>query len=103
MKCIQDCQAFLWGGIGVSTIDECGDCLCICGDDGWSTFNIIGAPSCVPSRAHIIFGVVGLLTTIASLYHSAHQLNRQVCVCVCVVCACCVDQHAGRLSPTSMA
>lgn len=78
MKCIQDCQTFLWGGAGIPTMDDDGDCFCVCEDDEWSAYNIIGAPSCVPSRAHLIFGVVGLLATIFTLCHSAHQLNRQV-------------------------
>lgn len=78
MKCVQECQTFLWGGAGSPRMDDDGDCSCVCGDE-WSAYNILGVPSCVPSEAHFIFGAVGLLTAIAILCQSAHQLNRQVC------------------------
>lgn len=77
MECIKACQTFLSGGT-VPMIDGTGSCSCICGEKGWSEFNILGQASCVPIQAHVIFGALGLATSVASLSHAAYQLNRQV-------------------------
>lgn len=77
MKCVQDCRTSLWGGTGIPDYNDNGDCRCGC-EVEWSTYNILGVPSCVPSKAHAVFGAVGLLIAMVILFQSAHQLNRQV-------------------------
>lgn len=59
-------------------LDEAGSCSCICGDEGWCEFNILGQASCVPVTAHVVFGAVGLATSVTGLSHAAYQLHRQV-------------------------
>ncbi|CAB1113527.1 unnamed protein product [Ectocarpus sp. CCAP 1310/34] len=76
--CGQDCQTSLWGGTGISTVGADGGCRCACGDETWSEYNILGLPSCVPSKAHAVFGAVGVFVTMTSLGHAAYQLYRQV-------------------------
>lgn len=76
--CDQDCQTFLWGGGGISTVGADGGCRCACGDETWSEYSILGLPSCVPSKAHVVFGAVGVLMATTTLGHSAYQLYRQV-------------------------
>lgn len=76
---VQHCQTFLWGNEGIANVDDVsGDFTCDCGDEGWSDFNILGRPSCVPTKAHVIFGAVGLATSVAGMLHATHQLYRQV-------------------------
>ncbi|CAN0293311.1 unnamed protein product [Ectocarpus sp. 6 AP-2014] len=76
--CGQDCQTFLWGGTGISTVGADGACRCACEDETWSEYNILGLPSCVPSKAHVVFVAVGVLMMMTSLGHAAYQLYRQV-------------------------
>ncbi|CAM9676003.1 unnamed protein product [Ectocarpus sp. 4 AP-2014] len=76
--CGQDCQTFLWGGTGISTVGADGGCRCACGGETWTEYSILGLPSCVPSKAHVVFGAVGVLMTMTSLGHAAYQLYRQV-------------------------
>ncbi|CAM9670318.1 unnamed protein product [Ectocarpus fasciculatus] len=76
--CGQDCRTFLWGGTGTSTVGADGGCRCACGDETWSEHNMLGLPSCVPSKAHVVFGAVGVLMAMTSLCHSAYHLRRQV-------------------------
>jgi len=84
MACVRECQTFLWGGTGTAVSDEQGaGCSCICEDEGWSDRNILGIPSCVPSKAHLVFGVVGLLASMTSLLHTSHHLYRQVGIVCC--------------------
>ena len=78
MDCIQECQTFLWAGSGTPAIDGTGSCSCVCGHDGWYDFNILGRASCVPTTAHVTFGVIGLATSVAGLSHAVYQLYRQV-------------------------
>lgn len=79
MECIQGCQMFLSGGSGIPSTNERGECSCACGDEeSWSEYNILGRASCVPKKAHLIYGALGLLATVASLCHAMHQFNRQV-------------------------
>jgi len=79
--CIQDCQTFLWGGNGLPSYDDRGSylgCWCACEDDSWSDLNLLALPSCVPVKAHMIFGWVGVALSVTTLCHAAYQLNRQV-------------------------
>lgn len=76
--CSQDCRTFLWGGTGVPSQDEEDTCFCVCADDSWSDLNILGGASCVPVKAHHIFGSVGLAISVAALGHAAYHLHRQV-------------------------
>lgn len=50
----------------------------MCEDDSWSDLNLLALPSCVPVKAHMIFGWVGVALSVATLCHAAYQLNRQV-------------------------
>lgn len=77
---VQHCQTFLWGGEGVANYDDVNssDFTCDCEDGVWSDFNILGRPSCVPTKAHLVFGAIGLATSMAGMLHAAYQLNRQV-------------------------
>ena len=76
---VQHCQTFLWGGEGLANVDdEGGDFTCECEDELWSDTNILGRPSCIPTKAHVIFGTVGLASSMVGICHAAYQLNRQV-------------------------
>lgn len=61
--------------------DEEGRCFCVCEDDSWSDLNLLGRASCVPVKAHMIYGWVGLVLSVAALCHAAYQLHRQVTLC----------------------
>ena len=76
--CTQGCRTFLWGGRGSPRYDEEGRCFCVCEDDRWSDLNLLARPSCVPVKAHVIYGWVGLVLSVAALCHAAYQLHRQV-------------------------
>lgn len=75
--CDQSCS-FLWGGTGVATHDDDGGCFCVCGNDSWSSLNILGGASCVPVKAHRIFGWVGVAVSVAALGHAAYHLREQL-------------------------
>lgn len=82
------CRSFLWGGDGITNNadGESGAFTsCVCEDDGWSDFNILGRPSCVPTKAHVIFGAVGVISSVAGICHTVYQLNRQVSL-MCMHC-----------------
>lgn len=74
----RDCQTFLWGGTGISLVDADGGCTFVCEGEGWLEYNILGVPSCVPSKAHELFGALGVIFAMASLCHSGYHLVRQV-------------------------
>ena len=75
----QYCQTFLWGGGGLANVDGVsGDFTCECEDELWSDTNILGRPSCIPTKAHVIFGTVGIASSMVGICHAAYQLNRQV-------------------------
>lgn len=78
MLCTGSCRTFLWGGSGVPDMDDEGGCWCDCEDDSWSDLNVLGRPSCVPVKAHLAFGCVGLMLSVAALYHAVYHLRRQV-------------------------
>ena len=76
---VQHCQTFLWGGEGLANVDDVsGDFTCECEGELWSDTNILGRPSCIPTKAHVIFGTVGVASSIVGICHAAYQLNRQV-------------------------
>ena len=75
--CLGDCQTFLWGGEGVPTHNG-GQCSCVCQNSSWSNLNLLGRPSCVPVKAHQIFGWAGLAASVVSLAHVIYHLRRQV-------------------------
>eukprot|EP00752_Nemacystus_decipiens_P004321 g3946.t1 len=43
-----------------------------------SDLNLLGRPSCVPVKAHMIYGWVGLVLSVAALCHATYQLHRQI-------------------------
>jgi len=73
---VNHCQTFLWRGEGLAENVD-GDFLCEC-QLFWSSTNILGRPSCVPSKAHLIYGTVGLVSSTLGICHAAYQLKRQV-------------------------
>ncbi len=75
--CTQGCQTFLWGGKGAPSYEDRA-CVCVCESDSWSDLNLLALPSCVPVKAHMTFGWVGVALSVATLCHAAYQLNRQV-------------------------
>lgn len=77
--CQQGCRTFAWGGMGVPTHDGDGGCFCACESDSWSNLNILGLPSCVPVKAHLLFGWFGLVISVVTLSHAAYHFRRQVC------------------------
>jgi len=62
----------------VPKVDDEGGCWCACGGDGWSDLNVLGRPSCVPGKAHLAFGCVGLILSASALSHAAYHFHRQV-------------------------
>ena len=76
--CTADCRTLLWGGAGQPMYDEAGMCWCSCDGEGWSDTNILGRPSCVPMAAHLTFGWVGLIFSVAGLVHATFHLRQQV-------------------------
>lgn len=78
--CTQGCQTFMWGGKGSPIHDDEGECFCACGEnnDSWSDKNILSRASCVPAKAHLLYGLVGLALSTAALCHAAYHLRRQV-------------------------
>ncbi|CAN0245930.1 unnamed protein product [Ectocarpus fasciculatus] len=59
--------------------DEDGtSCSCICEDDSWADHNILGSDSCVPIKAHMIFGSVGIVLSVAVLSQALYQLHLQL-------------------------
>lgn len=76
--CHHNCRTFLWGGAGVPAD---GGCFCVCDNENWSGLNILGGASCVPVKAHRIFGWAGLAVSVISLGHAAYHLRRQVSAC----------------------
>lgn len=77
--CQQGCRTFIWGGMGVPTHDGDGGCICACENDSWSNRNVLGLASCVPVKAHLLFGWFGLVISVATLSHAAYHFRRQVC------------------------
>ncbi|CAM9175991.1 unnamed protein product, partial [Ectocarpus sp. 12 AP-2014] len=53
-------------------------CFCVCEDDSWSNLNILGLASCIPVKAYVIFGWVGLAFSMAALSHAAYHFQRQL-------------------------
>ena len=76
--CTADCRTFLWGGTGEPIYDADRLCWCSCDSDKWSDVNILGHPSCVPMAAHLTYGWIGLVVSVAALLHAAFHLRRQV-------------------------
>jgi len=76
--CTQGCQTFVWGGTGVPMHDEGGLCSCVCEDNSWSDHDILGSASCVPVKAHLLYGCVGLATSLTALCHAMYHLRRLV-------------------------
>ena len=76
--CTADCRTFLWGGTGEPIYDADRLCWCSCDSDKWSDANILGHPSCVPMAAHLTYGWIGLVVSVAALLHAAFHLRRQV-------------------------
>lgn len=56
-------------------VDEEGGCRC---DNGFLDLNVLGCPSCVPVKAHLAFGCVGMVLSVAALGHATYHLDRQV-------------------------
>lgn len=78
--CVQSCRTFLWGGTGypVERFSPDATCSCTCDSDTWVDHNILGESSCVPTKAHVVFGWVGLTLAMLGLTHAIYQLQRQV-------------------------
>ncbi|CAM9445144.1 unnamed protein product [Pylaiella littoralis] len=75
----EKCDTFLWGGGGVANVDDVsGEFTCVCTGEGWTNCNILGQPSCVPTKAHVIFGALGVASSIVGICHAVHQLTRQI-------------------------
>ncbi|CAM9266768.1 unnamed protein product [Ectocarpus sp. 6 AP-2014] len=58
--------------------DDGTTCSCICEDDSWADHNILGSDSCVPIKAHVIFGSVGIVLSVAVLFQALYQLHLQL-------------------------
>ncbi|CAN0450077.1 unnamed protein product [Ectocarpus sp. 12 AP-2014] len=58
--------------------DDGTSCSCICEDDSWADHNILGSDSCVPIKAHVIFGSVGIILSVAVLCQALYQLHLQL-------------------------
>ena len=78
MTCTEGCRTLLWEGTGMPEYDSDGSCSCDCDDDRWSDHNALGHPSCVPVKAHLVFGWIGLVLSVAALFHAVYHLRRQV-------------------------
>ncbi|CAM9958208.1 unnamed protein product [Ectocarpus sp. 4 AP-2014] len=53
-------------------------CSCICEDDSWADHNILGSDSCVPIKARMISGSVGIILSVAVLFQALYQLHLQL-------------------------
>ncbi|CAN0188442.1 unnamed protein product, partial [Ectocarpus sp. 12 AP-2014] len=53
-------------------------CSCICEDESWADHNILGSASCVPIKAYVIFGSVGIILSVAVLFQALYQLHLQL-------------------------
>lgn len=79
--CTQGCRAFIWGGTGVQELSH-EHCSCVCDDGSWSDLNILDSASCVPRKAHLVFGWFGLVLSTTCFCHAAYHRHRQVCTAV---------------------
>lgn len=54
----------------------------MCDDGSWSDLNILDSASCVPRKAHLVFGWVGLVLSTTCFCHAAYHRHRQVVTAV---------------------
>ena len=80
--CTQGCRTFIWGGTGVQELSDEHCSSCVCDDGSWSDINILGNASCVPRKAHLAFGWIGLALSTTCFCHAAYHRHRQVLLVV---------------------